>query len=129
MNVLCIHAVHCRRHSGYELAQTEQLENDMWCGASFCTLLAALLTVLFLAPLSLGWRGVIDCVKRCHLAHTTGAHCPLRYHRDSQTKPSTPHCPMHDTATRLANFFRLASPVVPQWSGKYLAEDIFLGCL
>jgi hypothetical protein len=58
--------------------------------------LATLLMIAFLAPSSLGWRGMIECAKRCHLAYTTGAHCPLRYQLDSHAKPATPHCPMHE---------------------------------
>jgi len=69
--------------------------------ASLHGVLATLLMIVFLAPPSLGWRGVIDCAKRCHLARTTGAHCPLMYHRDSQTKPVTAHCPMHERAASL----------------------------
>jgi hypothetical protein len=49
---------------------------DMWRGFSLHTFFVALLAAQFLIPptwVKHGW----DCLQRCRLAATTGAHCPL----------------------------------------------------
>src|SRR5688572_6491396 len=79
-----------------ELLQSERSVDVMLRGALSHTLLTTLLASLFLTPPALGWRGVLDCAKRCHLARTAGAHCPLTY--GAQQTKSAHHChEQHDT--------------------------------
>ena len=67
-----------RGHFSSKSVQDQRARNGMWRGTALHTGLITVLTMLFLAPPSLGWRGAMDCARRCHLAATTGAHCPLR---------------------------------------------------
>ncbi|MBM4256121.1 MAG: hypothetical protein FJ147_09515 [Deltaproteobacteria bacterium] len=79
----------------------------MWRTLSFRTSIAAVLALLSLAPPSLGWRGVIDCARRCQLAATTGAHCPLMYGVHHST--SRHHCHEQQT-TKHTPALRCACP-------------------
>jgi len=79
-----------------ELLQSVRPVNVMSRGLSFHTLLTVLLTILFLAPPTLGWRGIIDCARRCHRAYPAGAHCPLTY--APQSSPAHHHCHHRESA-------------------------------
>ena len=79
-----------------ELLQSVRLVNVMLRGSSPHTLLTVSLAMLLFAPSTLGWRGVIDCARRCHLALATGAHCPLSY--VPQSSHSHHHCHHQESA-------------------------------
>jgi TPR repeat protein len=60
----------------------------MWHGVSLHAFLVMLLAVQFLIPPVWVKHG-LDCLQRCRLAATTGAHCPLMYgvHNAKQGEP------------------------------------------
>lgn len=87
--------------AGVDIATVSGYKAVGWCtdmrrGFSFHSFFVTLLAVQFLVPPTWVQHG-LDCLQRCRLAATTGAHCPLM--EGAHQEKSTHHCHEQASAT------------------------------
>lgn len=63
----------------------------MWCGVSFRSLFVVVLILQVVLP-PVWVKYGLDCVQRCRLAATTGAHCPLMLAPTALTQSTAHYC-------------------------------------
>lgn len=88
-------------HAGVDMTAESSYINSSWCtdmwrGFSSHSFFVTLLALQLLVPPTWVKHG-LDCLQRCRLAATTGAHCPLM--EGAHQEKSTHHCHEQASAT------------------------------